>query len=95
MTTGNGHMPGLCRTCQNMATCALREHRGYDAMFCETFELAAPPEPEPRSLDAYAAFGDEEAGGPRPKGLCFDCENRDHCTLSTAEGGVWECEDYR
>ncbi len=89
---------GLCSTCNNSATCALRLRRGFDALYCEMFDDYVPPmtevidEVKLGSLQTGA--GSEKTVSTPLKGLCVNCKNRETCGYPKAEGGVWHCEEY-
>ena len=95
-----GHSPGLCLTCNNSPTCVYRAMRGYDAIYCETFDAGVPPGGG-RPGDKYAApvgapstIAPVESRVTVTRGLCVNCEHRDSCALPRPEGGVWHCEEY-
>lgn len=80
---------GLCCTCRNLPTCAIRDIR-CTVIACEEFcseELIIHPEKvsQPESVVEHALA----------KGLCANCEDRETCTLPKSETGVWHCEQYR
>ena len=89
--------PGLCSTCNNASECVLRAKRGFDAIYCETFDnlngngsarrkiILSDTLPKPADKSAKITY----------LGLCVNCENRDNCRLSRPEEGVWHCEEYR
>ena len=89
--SGNGH--DLCSACFYASACMNRSTPNKRVFECEEFcaERCLPPTfqeslSEPRRK---AATGDIVL-----KGLCSDCENREHCALRVPEGGVWHCEEY-
>ncbi|RKX30529.1 MAG: hypothetical protein DRP46_05225 [Candidatus Zixiibacteriota bacterium] len=93
------HSVGLCSTCNNAATCVYRAKRGFDAVYCESFnDFSAPMHADEKRGDTV--MGDspektEKVSDLRPlKGLCVNCANRDSCTLPRPESGVWHCEEY-
>ncbi|MEW5922915.1 MAG: hypothetical protein AB1746_02910 [Candidatus Zixiibacteriota bacterium] len=94
------HSTGLCSTCNNISTCFFRAKRGFDAVYCETFNGLYTPTSGDNSRDLNTAntgkADSESGGGAAPlKGLCVNCADRDCCALPKPEGGVWHCEEYR
>ena len=82
----------LCSTCKHAETCAGRSTLEHPIFFCEMFEVEVP-----RPTLALAA-GPEPSERPESseyKGLCVNCENRDTCTITKPEGGIWHCEEYQ
>lgn len=87
---------GLCLTCINSANCIYRARRDFDAICCEMFCIEADPAKQNKNsamerLDLIESVNKYPAS---PKGLCFNCENRDNCMLLIPEEGVWHCEEY-
>ncbi|PKK82156.1 MAG: hypothetical protein CVT49_15160 [candidate division Zixibacteria bacterium HGW-Zixibacteria-1] len=94
------HSSGLCSSCNNVGTCFYRAKRGFDAIYCETFDNLITSTPGDDSRDYTTAVSGEAVsdadGVPvQLKGLCVNCADRDCCTLPKLEGGVWHCEEYR
>jgi hypothetical protein len=95
------HSAGLCITCNNSPGCGFRRIRGFDAIFCETFDGdGASPQMDLRRRiqtppTAANVPATEEPATVRLAGLCVNCEHRDECTFPKPEGGVWHCEEYR
>ncbi len=88
---------GLCSTCNNNndVACGYRALRGYDALFCELFDIS--PNGGDRDVGARLVAVEVIAVGKKTereifKGLCINCENRETCGLAESEGGVWHCE---
>lgn len=42
-SAGSTRTMGLCSTCNNIADCGYRRARGFDALFCETFDNYTAP----------------------------------------------------
>jgi len=82
----------LCSTCSHAETCGNRSMPERPILFCEMFEVLAPPLAVTPSA-AREPAGRQDAGDY--KGLCMNCEDRRTCTLREPEGGVWHCEEYR
>lgn len=85
----------ICFSCKHVQHCALRntdrsESRPNHTIFeCEEFDVE-PCEKKSRDL----APPERASIGPASNGLCSDCRNRQGCTFSGVEGGVWHCEEY-
>ena len=83
---------GLCSTCANSPECVNRGSVERPKYFCEEFfnrngrHRAAVPDLPPSAPPRRR--------GHRSEGLCYDCENHDHCTSRNVDGGVWHCEEY-
>lgn len=86
---------GLCATCNNAGSCVHRKRRGFDAIYCETFDdyvsLNGKGNQEAPSVLVMA-----KAAAPLTdaKGLCLNCVHRDDCQMAKPETGVWHCEEY-
>jgi len=83
----------LCSTCCYGSACMNRSTSDKRVFQCEEFcaERRLPPTlQESRSKPRRKAPTDTGL----LKGLCSDCENREHCALRMPEGGVWHCEEY-
>ncbi len=86
---------GLCTTCNNGSICVFREKRGFDALFCNTFDTTSM-----NGKGRVAIILDEIKPSVNKMdgnlmGLCSNCENCDNCMLPKPDGGVWHCEEYR
>ena len=87
---------GICVTCRHGESCMYATDPKRPVLQCEEFEChessapagAATREKRRRnpSEDAAASAG--------LKGLCVNCDIRDHCDYPRPEGGVWHCEEY-
>ena len=92
---------GLCSTCNNNnngVACGYRALRGYDALFCEMFDISPDGrrgEVKTRFVTVKTSAVSEETGPEVYKGLCINCENRETCRLAKSEGGIWHCEEYK
>lgn len=92
---------GLCSTCNNSSFCVYRARRGFDALFCDMFDIRSASSvrgdgyrsAETATTDARA--GDEESVTATYAGLCVNCENRENCLMPKPETGVWHCEEYK
>jgi hypothetical protein len=66
--SGQTRTTGLCSTCNNIADCGYRLARGFDALFCESFDNYTPPsvkpvEPSPE-FQADKGTENDKAGKP-------------------------------
>jgi hypothetical protein len=84
---------GLCITCNNSPSCVYREARGKDALYCEMFDSGNGASSSV-TITLTTVVKPDVQEKPSLKGLCVNCEHRDHCTLPRSEGGVWHCEEY-
>ncbi len=85
-----GIAQSLCLTCAHQDGCALRVD-GTVIRFCE--EFLVEPSPTPRAFPREVR-ADEPVD--TAQGLCADCAHAEGCAhRTTAEGGVWYCEEYR
>jgi hypothetical protein len=87
---------GLCSSCNNASQCVYRKKRGFDAIYCETFDNLNGDGGRHRSSIVMDVV--EESSEDSAKitylGLCANCENRDNCQLPKPDAGVWHCEEY-
>jgi len=83
----------LCSTCRHDSACGSRSTPERPILFCELFEVLVPVWTPP-AIAAPLAGAASEQGGVEHKGLCMNCENRESCTTSQSQGGVWHCEEY-
>jgi hypothetical protein len=94
---------GLCRSCMHRKDCVFTRGMTHAVVFCEEFQIALPaPGPAFLNVSNLSEGCLNDAGDPNHEavalhqGLCCDCENRHACGLmSTPEGGIWYCEEYR
>ncbi len=85
--------PGLCMTCNNAPDCVYRSQRGFDALYCETYDSGECSIAEPIITSVKPLSGEMKQ---HPcKGLCSNCDNYEDCLLPMPEEGVWHCEEYR
>ncbi len=91
---------GICSSCGYAGNCMFLQFAKEPVLECEEFEIETPF----RKKEAYSAAKSVhlakttqslEGDGEKHQGLCVDCESRSTCVLSTCEGGVWHCEEYR
>ncbi len=84
---------GLCLTCKNSAYCTFARNITKPVLQCEEFEgyVATPKPISTKKVDEIIA---EKKNAIEYKGLCVNCENREDCTYSNREGGVWHCDEY-
>jgi hypothetical protein len=90
---------GLCSTCNNAAFCVYRAKRGFDATYCDMFDVYGVPTKgnghgESDTFIALTEMKAKQLARTKYKGLCSNCENIDTCTLPKPEEGVWHCEEY-
>jgi len=84
---------GLCASCVNAATCALRLAADGPVYHCAEFEGRTPPSPRPSAQPkTYSVEASRSRGDYR--GLCRTCSRLTECTYPKPEGGVWHCEEY-
>lgn len=83
----------LCSTCSYGSACINQSTSDKRVFECEEFcegRRLSPAFQENRSKPRLSNRTSDEL----LKGLCSDCENRNHCALRMPEGGVWHCEEY-
>ena len=91
----------LCTSCVNISTCVNRAVRGYDVLFCDTFEdsglVNINDDNTPTSERQVSHLNRERVKKKSKfalKGLCQNCVQRDNCVLPRPKTGVWHCEEY-
>ncbi len=92
--------PGLCMTCNNAPDCVYRSQRGFDALYCETYDCY----PKTVTINDSSSNTKPIITSIKPpsekipqhpcKGLCSNCDNFEDCLLPKPEEGVWHCEEY-
>jgi hypothetical protein len=89
----------MCAACRWGSACTFPHHPELPVRLCDEFDPCdILPEADRRTLSCQeetlpgSALSDQETDGPR--GLCADCGNRQTCTFTRLEGGVWQCEEY-
>ncbi len=88
--------PGLCMTCNNAPDCVYRSQRGFDALYCETYDCyAVVTNNSNDSLYTEPIIASVTPPQHPAKGLCSNCDNYEDCFLPKPEEGVWHCEEYR
>lgn len=86
---------GLCLTCNNAPTCIFYQRNGSRIVwYCELFDDYVPVQ-ELQKPEKKVESKTEEKSKGKFKGLCVNCEDRDTCTFTKPEGGIWHCEEYR
>jgi hypothetical protein len=82
----------LCGSCTFGTACMNRGTRERPKLYCEQFDVESKETPAWEPSDVVADPSPTDAGESR--GLCCNCENRNHCTITKPEGDVWHCEEY-
>ena len=89
-----GKPAGLCTTCLHREACTFPRTDGQLVQHCGEFAgetrpaaavAARPPSIRVVETEARTAL----------LGLCSNCDSRDVCRYPKAEGGVWQCDEYR
>jgi hypothetical protein len=83
---------GLCGLCVTAATCQYRRPADQPVSFCEEFDGGQPVARTQPLRQVRAATIESEPA--LPPGLCRQCDNRQSCSFTKPEGGVWHCEEY-
>ena len=85
---------GLCGTCKNNAHCTFARNINEPVLQCEEFDgcVAAPSMNIFTKKTVEITVKKEDA--EEYKGLCVNCANREECTYTKPEGGVWHCDEY-
>ncbi len=93
---------GLCSTCKKALICRYPRDPNRPVMFCDEFEGYTPSQVKitgknisPLAGSRVKSSAELEKDSGKYKGLCKSCKNREICTFSKPEGGVWHCEEYR
>jgi hypothetical protein len=89
---------GLCSTCNNAPTCIYLKNRRPPVTQCEEFDDYSAKQPNVSVSNSPAPTitqADQNRETRVYKGLCVNCENRETCTLTKREGGIWHCEEYQ
>lgn len=82
---------GLCFTCDNKEICTQRKGIKFPVLFCEEFEdLTSYRTKVPVKVVLIQDMPETD----NSMGLCFNCSNRNSCTLCNSPGGIWRCEEY-
>jgi len=87
---------GICMTCKHSDSCMYLKDPKYPVLQCEEFDPCESP-PAKRAVartERRPAAQEGLAAHAELKGLCVNCDNRDHCRYPKPEGGVWHCEEY-
>ena len=87
---------GLCTSCRNAPSCTYPRDPDRAVVQCEEFEgyeLLQRSAPGGAVSPRQASAAKREDSG-KYKGLCVNCENRQHCTFPKPESGVLHCEEY-
>ena len=94
---------GICTACEEFDLCVLRRRNRKPVLFCEEFQLPAPP---PKRVEIgthlwdsgkrYPATVSEKAARGRSSytGLCRTCRRLPTCRFSKPGGGTWLCPNY-
>ncbi len=87
---------GLCSNCSNVYDCVFLHNTDQVIFQCEEY-IAVKVEKTCESGDVLKKSSSFKnlCISVKYKGLCINCENRESCGLSSTEGGVWHCEEYK
>ena len=91
---------GICITCDHMELCISRKNWKGPVFYCEEFSDRGETAPE-LAVEAHVAAPDRSADFEARKetgllkGLCVNCNAREHCGYRTSNQVVWYCEEYR
>jgi hypothetical protein len=90
---------GLCSNCVNGYDCAYHRSRGYDAIYCELFDILNQNDFENSLMNDLSLTDSNgtdsfQASNHKYKGLCSNCANLKTCKLNKQVEGVWHCEEY-
>ncbi len=90
---------GICVTCNRMELCTSRKNYIGPVFNCEEFnDRGAAAD---RAVEVQSFAMDESANFAAPgeaelyKGLCMNCDAREHCGYRKSDEVVWYCEEYR
>lgn len=84
-------LDGLCSTCIHTEDCIYAHNSESIILQCEEFDGYEEVKKSRENFTGTVRNKNEE----EMTGLCANCANRDSCTFSKPEGGVWHCEEYR
>lgn len=89
---------GLCPWCSDANSCMNWARAKSPIWYCEQYHDSGPPRGNPHPVfvpDTLVVAEPVEVADGQTRGICCNCENMATCLLSTSEGGVWHCEEYR
>jgi hypothetical protein len=88
---------GLCTSCKNASSCTFPRDPDRAVLQCEEFEGYEPLQrwAPGRDISPRQLSGAKQKDSGKYKGLCVNCENRQHCTFPKPESGVLHCEEYQ
>ncbi len=92
---------GICSSCKTAPVCTYTKDLRRPALQCEDFEGYEPGQKKitfstaPLGIDRQCGADPEKIDWNKHKGLCGICDDRDTCSFTRPEGGVWHCEEYR
>jgi hypothetical protein len=101
MNIQNVESSGICSCCKGVLTCTYTKNPCRPTWECDDFDGYEPSRASTvvkdilTTTDPEPGFDIEEKDSGKHKGLCGICEDRDICTFTKPEGGVWHCEEYR
>ncbi len=94
---------GICTACEEFDLCVLRRRNRKPVLFCEEFQLPAPPSKRVEigthlwdSKKRHPATVSEKAERGRSSytGLCRTCRWLPTCRFSKPGGGTWFCPNH-
>lgn len=85
---------GLCQTCVHAPTCTYPRRDGQSVLHCGEFEGETARAAAPSATARVTPPSDATRAEP-PLGLCSNCDLYADCQYPKAEGGVWQCGEYR
>jgi hypothetical protein len=85
---------GLCATCVHAPTCTYPRPSGQSVLCCGEFEGETMRSAAPAATSRVTQPA-EFTRAVLPLGLCANCDLYAGCQYPRAEGGVWQCDEYR
>jgi hypothetical protein len=95
---GEYEVQSICSTCIHADSCVYRGDGERTVVSCDEFETAGKTAAETARdrMDLLAKNKRPAKEGPRIfKGLCANCDHRQHCQYADTETGIWYCEEYK
>ena len=85
---------GICATCEHASDCIYRANSSGTILQCEEFQMPLPRPTDPPVSVRPRPTSNDGKHSTKFLGLCSNCDNRETCTYTKPEGGVWRCEEY-
>ena len=86
---------GIGSTCNNVAICNNRKRHNQPVWYCnEHDDYYVYRNNKPIILTKEEFLGSQKKETNHFNGLCSNCDDRESCSFTKPDSGVWHCAEY-